>query len=310
MSRSDVLARELGDDSGISLAERARAAEGVNLASTAEDRFALSVGSGIRGAEELTADGGLNGGIDVLESVTLGKDVAARADLEGVTLNVVEVVVDGMEEGIALNLGHTAGGVVEVVTLHGDHVVGSIKVDTPVVVAVAGSRVVGAAVDEGVGDGDTVVGLGTEDDVLTGDTGSGNVVDPDKVSLVQGDGITTPDILRVDVSDSDVLDDDVLGAADDTDTTALNDTGTALANKRLVGVDGDTENTGLVVGDAGHFRGVGLVVVAPVILVYGELATGASTPRSTTRSGFSALSVGKVEGLGKDDNTRLAVTEV
>ncbi|GMF76829.1 unnamed protein product [Aspergillus oryzae] len=204
VSCSDVLARELRDDGGISLAEGTGAAEGVDLASTAEDGLALLVGGGIGGAEELSADGGLNRGIDVLESVTLGEDVATGADLEGVALNIVEVVVDGVEEGVALDLGHTAGGVVEVVTHHGDHVVGAVKVNTPVVVAVAGSGVVGATVDEGVGDGDTVVGLGTEDDVLTGDTGSGNMIDPDKVGLVQSDGITTPDILGVDVSDSNV----------------------------------------------------------------------------------------------------------
>jgi hypothetical protein len=71
-------------------------------------------------------------------------------------------------------------------------------------VAVAGSGVVGATVNQGVGDGDTVVGLGSQDDVLTGDTGSGNVVDPDKVGIVKSDGITTPDVLGVNVSDSDV----------------------------------------------------------------------------------------------------------
>jgi hypothetical protein len=32
----------------------------------------------------------------------------------------------------------------------------------------------------------------------------GNVVNPDQVSLVEGDGITTPNVLGVDVCDSDV----------------------------------------------------------------------------------------------------------
>lgn len=35
-------------------------------------------------------------------------------------------------------------------------------------------------------------------------TAYGNVVEPDLVSFVDGDGITTPDVLRVDVRDSDV----------------------------------------------------------------------------------------------------------
>jgi hypothetical protein len=77
-----------------------------------------------------------------------------------------------MEEGVALDLGATAAGVVDVVALHGDHVAGAIQVDTPVVVAVAGGGVVGFTVDVAVGDGDAVVGLGAEDDVLATDTGS------------------------------------------------------------------------------------------------------------------------------------------
>jgi hypothetical protein len=32
----------------------------------------------------------------------------------------------------------------------------------------------------------------------------GNVIDPDQVSLIESDGITTPDVLGVDVGDSDV----------------------------------------------------------------------------------------------------------
>lgn len=32
----------------------------------------------------------------------------------------------------------------------------------------------------------------------------GNVVDPDEVTVVQGDTVTTPDVLRVDIGDSDV----------------------------------------------------------------------------------------------------------
>jgi len=32
----------------------------------------------------------------------------------------------------------------------------------------------------------------------------GNVVDPDKVTVVQGDTVTSPDILGVDIGDSDI----------------------------------------------------------------------------------------------------------
>lgn len=74
-----------------------------------------------------------------------------------------------MQNSITLNLGRTATGMIDIVTLEGDHIAGAIEIDTPVVVAVAGSRVVGFAVDEGVGDGDAVVGFGAQDDVLAAD---------------------------------------------------------------------------------------------------------------------------------------------
>lgn len=98
----------------------------------------------------------------------------------------------------------------------------------------------------------------------------GDVVEPDLVSFVDGDSITTPDVLRVDVCDSDVpmisrlacipikpsrlrptqgfnlLDDDVLDTVDDAQTTALNSTLAALTNQGLVGANGDTEHTSVV----------------------------------------------------------------
>lgn len=109
-----------------------------------------------------------------------------------------------MQEGAALDLGGTATGFVDVVALQGDVVVGTVKVDTPVVVAIAGSGVGGGTVDEAVGDGHALGGIGTQDNVLTANASSGNVVDPDHVAVIDGDGITTPDVLGVDVGDGDV----------------------------------------------------------------------------------------------------------
>jgi len=94
--------------------------------------------------------------------------------------------------------------VVDVVSFHGDQVVGAIEVDAPVVVAIAGCGVGSDAVDVVVGESHAVRGAGSEDDVLTGDQGSGNVVDPDHVGVVDGDGVTSPDILGVDLGDEDV----------------------------------------------------------------------------------------------------------
>lgn len=93
---------------------------------------------------------------------------------------------------------------VNVVTLHRDVVVGTVQVDSPVVIAVAGGRVTGRAIDVAVGNGHTLRGLGAEDNVLSANAGSGNVVDPDHVAVVDGDGITAPDVLGVDIGDSDI----------------------------------------------------------------------------------------------------------
>lgn len=109
-----------------------------------------------------------------------------------------------VQKGVALNLGSTATGVVDVVTLHGNEIAGSIKVDTPVVVSVTGGGVGAGTIDVAVGDSDTLGGLGAEHNVLARDTGGGDVVDPDHVGVVDGDGVTAPDVLGVDVGDGDV----------------------------------------------------------------------------------------------------------
>jgi hypothetical protein len=111
-----------------------------------------------------------------------------------------------------------------------------------------------------------------------------NVVEPDQVSLVDGDGVTAPDVLGVDVCDSDVpvinrlvrvttqlsrlksrqvlnvLDDDVLHTVDNAQTTALNNTAGALTDQGLVGANGDTEHTGLVAGRYVSIEGTSIQV--------------------------------------------------
>lgn len=55
---------------------------------------------------------------------------------------------------------------------------------------------------------------------------------------------------------------------------------------------------------------VRLVVLAPVVLVDGNLTSGGSTPRSAASGGGSSLSTGEVEGLGENNDTRGRVTQV
>lgn len=133
------------------------------------------------------------------------------------------------------------------------------------------------------------------------------VVNPDQVGAIQRDGITTPDVAGVDVRECNVLDNDVFNA-DHANTLAL-DRGTALADERLVAADGDTQDTGVVVADADGRR-IRLVVLAPVVLVNGHLAGGASTPGGATRAAGRALRAGEVVGALNDDDTGLAVAQV
>lgn len=137
------------------------------MADTAEGGGARGSRVGRGNGEELAIDRGLNGGTNVLEDVALGQNVATGADLESVAAVVVPVVVDSVKKGVALNLRATTGGVVDVVTLHGDHIVGTIEVDAPVVVAIAGSRPVAHTVDVVVGQSNAAGGLGSQNDVLT-----------------------------------------------------------------------------------------------------------------------------------------------
>lgn len=58
-----------------------------------------------------------------------------------------------------------------------------------------------------------------------------DVINPDEVSTVQGDGITTPDVLRVQICNMDVLDDNIAGTTDNLQALSLNDTGATRANK-------------------------------------------------------------------------------
>lgn len=93
---------------------------------------------------------------------------------------------------------------VDVVTFQSHVVVASVKIDTPVVVAVARGRPIRTTVDKAVRDGHTLGSRSTENNMLTADTGSSNMVDPDHIAVVDSDSITAPNVLRVDIGNSNV----------------------------------------------------------------------------------------------------------
>lgn len=135
------------------------------------------------------------------------------------------------------------------------------------------------------------------------------MIDPYEISVIQSNGITSPDVLRVEVGDHDVLDDDIGRAADDPQSLADNNTAAALTDKRLVAPHSDAQDASLVVRDR-DLGCVRLVVCAPSILVDGCLAGGASAPGSTAGAAHGTLAPSEVEGLREDDDTRGAVAEI
>lgn len=187
------------------------------------------------------------------------------------------------------------------------YVAGTGKVHGPVLVTVTGSRPLALTVDVVVGDGNSVGSAGSKNNVLAANVGGSNVVDPDKIRTINLDSITSPNVLRVQLSDVDVLNDDVLSALD-VKTLALDNTIGTDADNGLVRVDDNRVQSSLIVGNV-DLRGVGLVVVAPAVLVDGLLAICSSAPRSTALLGGGSLSSGKVELLIEEDDSGCAVTE-
>jgi hypothetical protein len=75
-----------------------------------------------------------------------------------------------VEDGIALNLGRTTRGVVNVIALESNHVVGASEVKSPVVTSIAGCGPGGRSVNIAVGDSDSAGSRLSKDDVLASNT--------------------------------------------------------------------------------------------------------------------------------------------
>lgn len=79
----------------------------------------------------LASESGLLSCYNILEDVALGDNHSTRVALECVSAVGVEVVVDGVDEGVSADLGRAAGSVVDVVALEGDQVARAGKVQSP-----------------------------------------------------------------------------------------------------------------------------------------------------------------------------------
>jgi hypothetical protein len=179
-SARNILAAESAQHTRISARKRTGAAICVLLAIVS--KVLLARARAAVAVEQLATQTGLLRLDDVLENIAFRNDLCAGVGFERVLGVGVEVVVHGVQQRVARDLGRTARSVVDVVFLQRNKVVGASEVHAPVVVAVASRRPAGCAVDVAVGNRDAVRGGVAEDDVLAGDEVGCYVIDPDEVA--------------------------------------------------------------------------------------------------------------------------------
>lgn len=131
------------------------------------------------------------------------------------------------------------------------------------------------------------------------------MVDPDLVAAVEGDTIASPDVLRVELGDVNVLDDDVLGAVD-AQTLTTDDTGITNTNNGLVGAYFKAVQAGVVVR-----AGCGLVTITPADAVFNgilaRLTAGVGVGNAALA--VSALITKEAELLVNENDTGLVIGE-
>lgn len=93
-SRGNVLPSEFGKEASVTAAERPRAPVSVHLARTTKSAAAGLGGARRGGSEQLALHGHIVDIRNVLEDVTLGENVTARTNLEGMATVIVPVVVN------------------------------------------------------------------------------------------------------------------------------------------------------------------------------------------------------------------------
>lgn len=133
------------------------------------------------------------------------------------------------------------------------------------------------------------------------------MVDPDTVSTIQSDGITAPDVLRVEAGDMDVLDDDIAGAVADSEALALDNASTSYSNDALVAAHVERCAAGIIIG-AAHERATRAGIRD------GQLASRCASlangdPVTAARSSGGAFGASKVPGAVNEDGSSRAVSD-
>lgn len=183
VSRSSLDAAKVRQEARVgSTSEIARVGKSVDSASAANVLLASSSSGAVVDGEQAAAGGGvLDGRLDAGESVSLGEDLGAGGDLEGVAGVVLPVVVDSVQQGVASDLRGAAGRAVDVVAFESDLILCAAfelvmystcpinrcnipsEVQCPVLVAITCCRIVAGAVDLTVGNRNTAGGDLAED---------------------------------------------------------------------------------------------------------------------------------------------------
>lgn len=176
-------------------------------------------------------------------------------------------------------------------------------------VGVATSGPVALTINPVVRDRNTATSAIAKNDMLTTNQRGGAVVDPDVISAIKSNSVSSPDNVRVKVGNVDVLDDDVLNTVGETKALALDDTLRANTDDTLVRSNHNRVQTRLIILD-GNLGGVGLIVGTPVVLVDSSLAIRASTPRSAACFTGRVLSTLEVESAVKVNDTRGVIAKI
>ena len=167
-SRSNRLALEITKERGIRSPQRPRTPKRIQLTRMPQRPTTSRIRARTRRAEEPPAIRQQRR-LHVLKHIPLRHHHPTSAIIKRVARVGVEVVVDSVQQRVAVHLGRAARGVVDVVTLHGDEVLGARQVDAPVVVVVARGGPGGGAVELGVGERDAAGGAGAGDEHLAAD---------------------------------------------------------------------------------------------------------------------------------------------
>jgi hypothetical protein len=133
------------------------------------------------------------------------------------------------------------------------------------------------------------------------------MVNPDQVRAIQGDSITTPDVLGVQLGDVNILDDNIANAIANTQTLATKNTRAADTNDGLVRGNIDTLESGLVIS-----TGQSGIVTTPVrgVKVNRVLTRAAAgVGRGLATFAVATLAAEEVELLIDENRTGSAVSQ-